>query len=240
MSDSLTYLVVKGTLALLALASALTWAVIIVKSIQQFSLAAQNRAFANAFQKTTGLPSAEDIRKYAGPVARVALAGVESWDDVPEASNDESGAEARRDLLERSLRQQVQRERRTFEVGLPVLASIGSTAPFVGLFGTVFGIIHALQRISGAGSASLDVVAGPIGEALVATGIGIAVAVPAVLAYNFFVRRLKNLLADLEDFSNALVGKAIRSTFRARARLQSDSGAQPASGRLDLRREAST
>jgi biopolymer transport protein ExbB len=240
MSDYLTFFVVKGTLALLGLASALTWAVIVVKAVQQFSLAAQNRAFTRSFAQGASLPPADDIAKQRGPAARVAIAGVESWEESAESTDDEAATEVRRDLLERSLRQQVQRERRGFEVGLPILASIGSTAPFVGLFGTVFGIIHALQRISGAGSASLDVVAGPIGEALVATGIGIAVAVPAVLAYNFFVRRLKNLLADLEDFSSVLVNKAVKSTFRTRRRLTSDSGAQPASGRLDLRREAST
>ncbi len=240
MFDSLTFLVVKGTLALLGLASALTWAVIVVKAIQQLSLSRQNRQFTRTFEKVASLPAAEDIAKYRGPTARVAIAAVGSWDESAESTDDDSATEVRRDLLERSLRQQVQRERRGFEVGLPVLASIGSTAPFVGLFGTVFGIMHALKRISGAGSASLDVVAGPIGEALVATGIGIAVAVPAVLAYNFFVRRLKDLLADLEELSNVLVSKAVKSTFRTRPRLASDSGAQPASGRLDLRREAST
>jgi len=83
----------------------------------------------------------------------------------------------RQDLLERALRQQIHKERRGLESGLAVLASIGSTSPFVGLFGTVWGIMHALTDISKAGSASLEVVAGPIGEALVATGVGIAVAV---------------------------------------------------------------
>ena len=97
--------------------------------------------------------------------------------------------------------------------GLGGLATIGSTAPFVGLFGTVLGIIHALQRIGVSGSASLDVVAGPIGEALIATGIGIAVAVPAVLAYNYFLRRIKSRLADLEDFANTFVNNAIKSVF---------------------------
>jgi biopolymer transport protein ExbB len=111
------------------------------------------------------------------------------------------------------VRRQIQKERRTTESGLAVLASIGTTSPFVGLFGTVWGIMHALKSISSSGSASLDVVAGPIGEALVATGIGIAVAVPAVLAYNFFVRKLKLQAADLDDFANALVSAALRGTL---------------------------
>ena len=99
--------------------------------------------------------------------------------------------------------------------GLTMLASIGSTAPFVGLFGTVMGIMNALQDISKSGSASLDVVAGPIGDALIATAVGIAVAVPAVLAYNFFLRRAKHHRASLEHFVDgflhiALGGKAAK------------------------------
>ncbi len=112
-------------------------------------------------------------------------------------------------ILERSLRQQISKERKNLESGLSLLASIGSTAPFVGLFGTVWGIMHALQGISQAKSASIDVVAGPIGEALIATAIGIAVAIPAVLAYNFFLRRIKLCEADLEyfatDFLNLII-----------------------------------
>ena len=83
----------------------------------------------------------------------------------------------------------MQKERGSLESGLAILATIGSISPFVGLFGTVWGIMGALTNISKSGSASLEVVAGPIGEALVATAIGIAVAVPAVVGYNFFTRR---------------------------------------------------
>jgi biopolymer transport protein ExbB len=94
------------------------------------------------------------------------------------------------------------------------LATIGSTAPFVGLFGTVWGIMKALTDIGSTGSASLDVVAGPIGEALVATGVGIAVAVPAVIAYNFFIRRIRLIGADLEDFATDFVNLSQRTGFR--------------------------
>jgi len=95
-----------------------------------------------------------------------------------------------------------------------LLASIGSTSPFVGLFGTVWGIMYALQDITKAGNASLDVVAGPIGEALIATAVGIAVAVPAVLAYNFFLRRMKTVIADLDDFATDFLNLAARTGFR--------------------------
>ncbi|MBS1211858.1 MAG: MotA/TolQ/ExbB proton channel family protein, partial [Proteobacteria bacterium] len=105
------------------------------------------------------------------------------------------------DLLERALHQQVLKERAHMESGLGWLASIGSTAPFVGLFGTVWGIMHALKDISQKGSASLEVVAGPIGEALVAIALGIAVAIPAVIAYNFFLRQSRKLTAALDHFA---------------------------------------
>ena len=93
--------------------------------------------------------------------------------------------EAWHDLMERAMRLQIQKEKARMDAGLGWLASIGSTAPFVGLFGTVWGIMHALKDISAKGSATLDVVAGPIGEALIATALGIAVAIPAVIAYLF-------------------------------------------------------
>ena len=118
------------------------------------------------------------------------------------------------DRLERALRQQIQRERRSLESGLAVLASIGSTSPFIGLFGTVWGIMEALKGISAAGSASLETVAGPIGSALIATGVGIAVAVPAVLVYNYFLRRLKLTAADLDDFAHDFYSLAQKSAFR--------------------------
>lgn len=112
------------------------------------------------------------------------------------------------------MRQQIQKERVLRESGLVVLASIGSTAPFVGLFGTVWGIMHALTDITKLGSASLEVVAGPIGEALIATAIGIGVAVPAVLAYNFFLRRLKTSSNNLDDFAADLIKVSGRNSFK--------------------------
>jgi len=116
--------------------------------------------------------------------------------------------------LERNLRQAVQNMQRQLEGSLAMLASIGSTAPFVGLFGTVWGIMHALQDISKSGSASLDVVAGPIGEALIATAIGIATALPAVLAYNFFLRRMRLSVADLENFAHDFMRLAAKHDYK--------------------------
>src|SRR5690606_20436328 len=102
------------------------------------------------------------------------------------------------------LRSALQRAGRGLDSGLGVLASIGATAPFVGLFGTVWGIYHALVAIGFSGEASLDKVAGPVGEALIMTALGIAVAVPAVLAYNFLLRANREIARALDGFAQDL------------------------------------
>ncbi|MCU0753962.1 MAG: MotA/TolQ/ExbB proton channel family protein [Xanthomonadales bacterium] len=110
----------------------------------------------------------------------------------------------RSEFIDRALRQGVARESTKLENGLTLLATVGSTAPFVGLFGTVWGIYHALIRIGATGQASLDVVAAPVGEALIMTCIGLGVAIPAVLGYNFFVRANRVTLAKLDEFAHDL------------------------------------
>lgn len=90
--------------------------------------------------------------------------------------------------------------------GLAFLATVGATAPFIGLFGTVIGIYRALIKIGASGQASIDAVAGPVGEALIMTALGLAVAVPAVLAYNWLQRRNKSIAEDLSGFNNDLLG----------------------------------
>jgi biopolymer transport protein ExbB len=122
----------------------------------------------------------------------------------------------RSEFVDRALRQGVTRESSRLENGLTVLATVGSTAPFVGLLGTVWGIYHALIRIGQSGNASIDAVAGPVGEALIMTAIGLFVAIPAVLAYNFFTRlnrvtnnKFDTFAHDLHDFfaTGARVGE---------------------------------
>jgi biopolymer transport protein ExbB len=118
-----------------------------------------------------------------------------------------TGALNRSEFIDRALRQAVSRESEALENGLTVLATVGSTAPFVGLLGTVWGIYHALTGIASSGQSSIEAVAGPVGEALIMTALGLFVAIPAVLAYNFFVRanRVTNtkfdaFAHDLHDF----------------------------------------
>jgi biopolymer transport protein ExbB len=108
------------------------------------------------------------------------------------------------DFVTRSLRQTILRETARLEAGLTALASIGSTAPFVGLFGTVWGILKALVAIGVSGQASIDKVAGPVGEALIMTALGLAVAVPAVWGYNWLLRRNKVISESLRNFASDL------------------------------------
>ncbi|MBB1606645.1 MULTISPECIES: MotA/TolQ/ExbB proton channel family protein [unclassified Pseudomonas] len=200
---------------LLAGFSVLTWSLALVKGIQFGRQKSQDRRFQKQFWGATSLESAgEQSAGQPGASARVAQAGFAAI-QVPDGNpHDLAQSINHQDRLERALRQQIQRERRSLESGLAVLASIGSTSPFIGLFGTVWGIMEALKGISAAGSASLETVAGPIGSALIATGVGIAVAVPAVLVYNYFLRRLKLTAADLDDFAHDFYSLAQKNAFR--------------------------
>ncbi|WP_310459874.1 MotA/TolQ/ExbB proton channel family protein [Sphaerotilus sp.] len=128
-----------------------------------------------------------------------------------------SDAESR---LTRLLRDALHRVLGQLQTGQVLLASVGSTSPFVGLFGTVWGIYHALLGISATGSISIDKVAGPVGEALIMTAAGLAVAIPAVLAYNVFGKWVSACEADLEGFAHDLREMALDK--RARAREQDD------------------
>jgi biopolymer transport protein ExbB len=110
----------------------------------------------------------------------------------------------RSEFIDRALRQAVARESGRLEGGLTVLATVGSTGPFVGLLGTVWGIYRALIRIGATGDASMAAVAGPVGEALIMTAYGLFVAIPAVLAYNFFVRSNRVILARFDEFAHDL------------------------------------
>jgi biopolymer transport protein ExbB len=195
--------------------SVVTWGLALVKGIQFARLKHRDRQFQKRFWSATSLDSAaEQLQQHAGAAAHVAQAGFAAIQVQGGQPGDLSQTINHQDRLERALRQQIQRERRSLESGLAVLASIGSTSPFIGLFGTVWGIMEALKGISAAGSASLETVAGPIGAALVATGVGIAVAVPAVLVYNYFLRSLKLTAADLDDFAHDFYLLAQKSAFK--------------------------
>jgi biopolymer transport protein ExbB len=226
-----TSLVVDGVLWTLIAFSAITWTLILVKTFQVWRMRRQNNNFRAAFWSAPSLQAASELKSHAGPVYRVAQVGFHALAEADAESNhDLKHSGDRQDVLERALRQQIQKERVVRESGLAVLASIGSTAPFVGLFGTVWGIMHALTDIGKLGSASLEVVAGPIGEALIATAYGIAVAVPAVLAYNFFLRRLKTSSINLDDFAADLITLSRKATLRKQENAGSPQEAAAQSG----------
>ena len=234
MNEQYLNLIVQGSLYALVLFSILTWVLIIAKGAQHWRVSRQDKAYARQFWSATSLDTAAALPRDAGPKSRVASVGFDAlYVTDTQAGHDLEHSWDRKELLERHLRQQIQKEHASLESGLAVLASIGSTAPFVGLFGTVFGIIHALSAIGKSGSASIDVVAGPIGEALVATGVGIAVAVPAVLAFNFYVRRLKVSALELDNYAGDLVNLAQKSGFRINRvvpRSESASASLPVNG----------
>ena len=207
--------IIGGTLALLILFSIITWSIIVIKLWQYWRDAKDNRAFNESFWAAGEWQQAARISgEMPGKQAHLAQAGFAELRAAQQQGNDMKHLGSPQDGLERSLRQAVQNLQRQLEGGLAMLASIGSTAPFVGLFGTVWGIMHALQDISKTGSASLDIVAGPIGEALIATAIGIAAALPAVLAYNFYLRRMRLSIADLENFAHDFMRLAAKHDYK--------------------------
>ena len=141
-------------------------------------------------------------QKPSEPFSKIAL------DSIDAASHQEGNALAqslsKSEFVDRALRQAVTRESANMENGLTWLATVGATAPFVGLLGTVWGIYHALIRIGATGQASIDAVAGPVGEALIMTAFGLFVAIPAVLAYNAFNRSNRNTYAKFDTFAHDL------------------------------------
>ena len=191
--------------ALLLLTMSVTsWAVILSKAFRTWSVRNNARNFVEQFWGAPSVSKAvEDLR--ADPFSALAVAGV-----VAATHHQRHQAGRLGDVLPltefvtRALRQGINAQQARLETGLSVLASVGATAPFVGLFGTVWGIYHALIGISASGTATIDKVAGPVGEALIMTALGIAVAVPAVLGYNALNRGNRLILSELDAFAHDL------------------------------------
>lgn len=201
--------IVNGTLCLLGCFSLLTWSIILLKAGEVAWNAWRNNCFIKQAPDRLRIETSARLNAQA---ARVYHAGMDVLARLPEQTVlPIEHSQVWHELLERAMRQQLHKEKAKMESGLGWLASIGSTAPFVGLFGTVWGIMHALKDIGAKGSASLDVVAGPIGEALIATALGIAVAIPAVLAYNFFLRQNRATLAALEHFATDFLHRTMQN-----------------------------
>ncbi|MEJ1959472.1 MAG: MotA/TolQ/ExbB proton channel family protein [Nitrosomonadales bacterium] len=194
-------LVARGTILILLIMSMGTWYIMITKLIDQFRMMGQAAEARNLFWKAASVQEGISILKQGSPFRYIAEIGSNSTEH-------HNGALPERiDLntwVTLSIQRAVEKIQNRLQDGLAVLATVGSTAPFVGLFGTVWGIYHALTAIGIAGQASIDKVAGPVGEALIMTAIGLAVAVPAVLGYNWLVRRNKKAIEDVRSFSSDL------------------------------------
>jgi biopolymer transport protein ExbB len=197
----------KATAALLLLMSIATWYLLLVKTLRMWRVRRQASKVMQAFWAASDLEQAARQAHAIAADSPFSVVAVELTAGMRQHAAELPGLSAalkRGDYAASILRASLQRASRQLDGGLGVLASIGATAPFVGLFGTVWGIYHALVAIGFTGQATLDKVAGPVGEALVMTALGIAVAVPAVLAYNFLLRANRDIARALDGFAQDL------------------------------------
>ncbi len=192
--------VAKGTLLILVLMSMGSWYVIITKFFEQSKAAKFAASAKESFWSAASLRQGADGLAEDSPFRFIAEKGLES-------ANKHTGLLGGVDFdtwTARSIQRAIGNVQSRMQDGLAVLATVGSTSPFVGLFGTVWGIYNALVKICMSGQASIDKVAGPVGESLIMTAIGLAVAVPAVLGYNWLVRRNKAVMEDVNAFASDL------------------------------------
>jgi len=185
----------KIILVILLAMSLATWYLIVTKSMMVWSERRRSAGFLEGFWSAPSVEALESRVEEAHPSEPFSHL---AWHAVAarRKGNDE--------FVSRAMRRVIDEDTARIESGLTVLASVGSTAPFVGLFGTVWSVYHALVSIGLSGQGTLDKVAGPVGEALIMTALGLAVAVPAVLAYNAFVRSNRLVLAKLDAYAHDL------------------------------------
>lgn len=209
-----------AVLVTLAAASAYSWALIAMKSSQLRKARAESVAFLDMFWKASKLDAIYQASEQleASPLSRVFRAGFE---EIGKLAKQKSGTEAAMseklggiENVERSLSRAALQEITTLEAHVPFLGTVGSTAPFIGLFGTVMGILGAFNEIAEKGNATITTVAAPIGNALLATAAGLFAAIPAVVAYNSYVSRIKVFDTEMSNFSNDFLNIVKRHFFR--------------------------
>jgi biopolymer transport protein ExbB len=190
--------VAKGTLIIMVIMSLGSWYIIITKLLEQRSMLNSTRSSTDGFWKSASVKAGLATLQEGTAVHYIASQGLKAADHhegtMVESIDRDTWIGMSVDRALGSVQSRLQD-------GLAFLATVGSTAPFVGLFGTVWGIYNALVKIGISGQASIDKVAGPVGEALIMTAIGLAVAVPAVMGYNWLVRRNKVLLDQIRAFA---------------------------------------
>ena len=191
--------VAKGTLIIMVIMSLVTWYILVMKLLDQRKLMNSAKLVGQKFWSAGSVREAVDKLPKDDTYRSIAEDGLRAQQHLESrAAGDRVGLH---EWVTMSLQRSLDSINLNLSGGLAVLATIGSTAPFVGLFGTVWGIYHALVAIGVSGQASIDKVAGPVGEALIMTAIGLAVAVPAVMGYNWLIRRNKEIQTDLAGFT---------------------------------------
>jgi biopolymer transport protein ExbB len=193
-------MVTKAIAILLLLMSIASWYVMVTKALQVWRYQRASRAAGHRFWDTSNLEEGVASLGTDNPFSELAQAGVDAMRHHTAHKGHLHDQLSVSDWMMLSLRQAIDESSAKLQSGMAVLASVGSTAPFVGLFGTVWGIYHALVAIGTSGQASIDKVAGPVGEALIMTAFGLAVAIPATFGYNALVRGNKSILAQLNKF----------------------------------------
>jgi len=194
----------KSVLLVLLLLSVASWYLIVTRTLANWRAGRRAAAFLHRFWQAGSLVEVANTLQ-GHPDNAFAILVDEALQAQANAGRENLAvAGGMGEYLTRTLNNAVDREAAAAEHGLTVLASAGSAAPYIGLFGTVWGIYHALVQIGMSGQGTLDKVAGPVGEALIMTALGLAVAIPAVLAYNAFQRRNRIWLARLESFAHDL------------------------------------
>ncbi len=190
---------------LLLLMSIVSWLYILSKSWSAWRIR-RSAGVLEAFWQASTLPEAIALLGRADAEQVYAPLAIQSAQaaNVTAQAGSLNAASDPGELITRTLRREINRVSSRLESGLTLLASVGATAPFVGLLGTVWGIYHALDAVSAAGTVQIDKIAGPVGEALIMTALGLAVAIPAVLAYNAFTRVNRVTLAELDAFAHDL------------------------------------
>jgi biopolymer transport protein ExbB len=195
--------VAKGTLVILVLMSMGSWYILITKLWESLKISNEAKVARRGFFKAATLQAGAQGLREGSAFRFIAETGIEAGEHHEGALTEHID---RNTWVTMSVERAVAEVQSRLQDGLAFLATVGSTAPFIGLFGTVWGIYHALTAIGIAGQASIDKVAGPVGEALIMTAIGLAVAVPAVLGYNWLVRRNKVTLDQVRGFAADLHG----------------------------------
>jgi biopolymer transport protein ExbB len=193
-------MVTKGVALLLVAMSIASWYVIVTKALQLWRYSRAGRAAGREFWDATSVQDGLSTLGDGNPFADIAHSGVSAMRHHTAHKGHLHDQLSVSDWVTLSLRQAIDEASGKLQTGMAVLASVGSSAPFVGLFGTVWGIYHALVSIGTMGQASIDKVAGPVGEALIMTALGLAVAIPATFGYNALVRGNKAVIAKLNKF----------------------------------------